>query len=75
MAPARVEVAPSDRVATPIRRWDGLCHALHLALEANKVHKLEQNFTAFGGTLLKETREIRKDCFYGRTANKLIYFL
>ncbi len=59
MAPARVEVAPSDRVATTIRRWDGLCHALHPALEANKMHKLGQNFTAFGGTLLKENREIQ----------------
>src|SRR6266700_3259051 len=69
-----MSMAPA-RDATTIRRWDSLCHALHPALEANKMHKLGQNFTAFGGTLLKENREIRKDCFYGRRTNKLIYFL
>src|SRR6266699_99217 len=69
-----MSMAPA-RDATTIRRWDGLCHALHPALAANKMHKLGQNFTAVGGTLLKENREIRKDCFYDRTANKLVYFL
>jgi hypothetical protein len=54
MAPAGVEVAPSDRVATNVRRWYGLCLALYPVLEANKMHKLGQNFTAFGGILLKE---------------------
>jgi len=71
------DMAPA-RGATTIRRWDGLCYALHPALEANKMHKLGLKFTAFGGTLLEENREIReirKDYFYGRTANRLIYFL
>src|SRR6266568_7968159 len=44
-----MSMAPA-RDATTIRRWDGLCHALHPALEANKMHKLGQNFTAFGGS-------------------------